>query len=495
MTSAQDLTKFIQEHLNGKKFVAAIHREPYSHVSTPLGIEVTRGHGGVTVLLDGILRKTSGLMVATAATDTDKEVVDKDNKILVPPGEESYELKRIFLTKQELDRFYYGFANQTLWPLCHAVFVKPVFRRSWWKSYVKVNEHFANAIIEEIKGEEAFVWINDYHLALLPKMLREKAPNISVGIFWHTPWPTVEIFRICPWRREILEGMLGADLVGFHRHYHVDNFIDSLRDELGVIVESEPPSVLYGKRLTKLIHLPTGVDTEEIDRHISDNEPITKDIFQKDFGINLHNQRIILSVDRIEYTKGMIERLRIIDRLFEKYPHYRENISHLMIGVPSRLAIPTYKSYHNKVHKMVNRINEKYRTATWQPIHFITRSIDRNRLFSYYHLADIGLVTPLDDGMNLVAKEFILSTQPDKGVLVLSRFAGAAKDLYSAIHTNPYDTDGSADAINYALNMTPEDKKQRNMQMRHVLEEHNMYRWGIDFIQNTLNQNLTQKYL
>lgn len=495
MTTSRDLINFVRETLDNKKFVAAIHREPYSHVKTDEGIRVERSIGGPSVLLDSILRKTGGLMVATGTGDADGDVIDENNIVRVPPGEESYELKRIFLTKKEQDQFYYGFSNQTLWPLCHAVFVKPLFRSSWWRTYVKVNHRFAKAIAKEIDGKEAFVWINDYQLALLPKMLRELNPNVSIGIFWHIPWPTVEIFRICPWRRDILEGMLGADLVGFHRYYHVDNFIDSLREEIGVVVESEPRSVLYRKRLTKLIHLPTGIDTEELDQTIQQSQPMTRDIFQQDLGINITSKYIILSVDRIEYTKGMVERLRILDRLLEKYPNYRHQIAHIMIGVPSRLAIPAYKSYHRKVHKLVARINDKYRHNGWQPIHFITRPIDRNRLFSYYHLADIGLVTPLDDGMNLVAKEFAIGAKPDQGMLVLSRFAGAAKDLHPAIIINPYDTDASADALNYALNLPPEEKQRRNAEMRHILEENNMYRWGIEFIKNTTSENLAQQYL
>lgn len=495
MTTAQDLINFTRETLKGNKFVAAIHREPYSHIHTPQGIRVERSIGGPSVLLDSILRKTGGLMVATASGDADQEVLDSDGKIRVPPGEESYELKRIALTKKEQDQFYYGFSNQTLWPLCHAVFVKPVFRASWWHTYVKVNHRFAKSIIKEIGKDEAFIWINDYQLALLPKMLREMNPNVSIGIFWHIPWPTVEIFRICPWRRDILEGMLGADLVGFHRSYHVSNFVDSLREEIGVIVESEPPSVLYRKRLTKLIHLPTGIDTEEIDTKIAQSEPINRDILRQDLGLNLTSKYLVLSVDRIEYTKGMIERLRILDRLLEKYSHYRHQVTHLMIGVPSRLAIPAYKTYHSKVHKLVQRINEKYRHNGWQPIHFITHAIDRNRLFSYYHLADIGLVTPLDDGMNLVAKEFVIGSDPNRGMLVLSRFAGAAKDLHPAVIINPYDTEGAADALNYALNMNPEERQRRNAEMRHILEENNMFRWGIEFIKNTTSENLAQKYL
>lgn len=495
MTTAQDLIDFVQTTLEGKKFVAAIQREPYSHVHTQQGIQVEKSISGVSVLLDSILKKTGGLMVAAAAGDADREVVNAENKVMVPPNEEKYELKRIFLTKKEQDQFYYGFSNQTLWPLCHAVFVKPVFRSSWWRTYVKVNHRFAKAIYKEIGDNEAFVWINDFQLALVPKMLREMNPNVSLGIFWHTPWPTAEIFRICPWRRDILEGLLGADLIGFHRNYHVGNFIDSMREEIGVIVDSEPPSVLYQKRFTKLVHLPTGIDTQEIDQVINQSKPITRDIFKQDLNLNLTSKHLILSVDRIEYTKGILERLRIIEHFFEKLPQFRHQVTHLMIGVPSRLAIPAYKSYHSKVHKLVDRINEKYRHNGWQPIHFITHAIDRHRLFAYYHLADIGFVTPLDDGMNLVAKEFAIGANPDKGVLVLSRFAGAAKDLHPAIHMNPYDVDGGVGALHYSLKMPAEEKRHRNEEMRHILEENNMYRWGIEFIKHTASENLAQKYL
>lgn len=495
MTTAQDLINFARETLQEKQFIAAIQREPYMHTHAAGGIKVERTIGGVTVLIDSVLRKVGGLMVAIGAGDADKEVLDERGKVRVPPGEESYDLKRIFLTKKEQDQFYYGFSNQTLWPLCHGVFVKPVFRSSWWRTYVKVNHRFAKSILQEVKGKDAFVWINDYHFALLPKMLREMNPNISIGIFWHIPWPTVEIFRICPWRRDILEGLLGADLVGFHRYYHVDNFIDSLREEIGVIVESEPRSVLYRKRLTKLVHLPTGIDTEEIDRELEKSKPITRDILKKDLGLNITSKYLMLSVDRIDYTKGMMEWLRILDRFLEKYPHYRHQVTHLMIGVPSRLAIPAYKTYSRKVYKLVQRINEKYRHNGWQPIHFVDHAIERNRLFTYYHLADIGLISSLDDGMNLVAKEFAIAAEPSKGALVLSRFAGAAKDLHPAIHINPYDTDGSADALNYALNMNPEEKQHRNAEMRNILEENNIYRWGIEFIKNTTSENLAQKYL
>lgn len=496
MTTAKDLINFAQETLREKQFVAAIQREPYMHVHTPNGIKAQKTIGGVATLLNGILRKTGGLMVATAAGDADLEVTDTYGRVKMPPHEESYTLKRVKLTKKELDRFYYGFANQTLWPLCHGVFVKPIFRSSWWRSYVNINRRFAKAILDEIKGRDAFVWINDYHFALVPKMLREKRPNLAIGLFWHIPWPTAEIFRICPWRRDILEGMLGADFIGFHRHYHVENLIDCLREEIGVVVESEPRSVLYQKHLTKITHLPSGIDTDEID-HKLQNTNGGRSILEEDLGLTIDSKYLLLGVDRIDYTKGLLERLRIIDRFLEKYPHFQKQVTYLSIGVPSRLPIPAYKAYSSKVQKLATRINNTYQKNGWQPIHFhvVENGVERDRLFHYYRLADVGLVTPLDDGMNLVAKEFVISAKPDKSMLVLSRFAGAAKDLYSSILINPYDTEGSADALHYALTMPTPDKIQRNAEMRRVLEENNIYRWGIEFIRNTTTENLTHKYL
>lgn len=496
MTNAQELVTYAHEALKNKKVIAAIQAEPYVHNRQPDGsITMEKSVGGGWVLLDGVLRKTGGVMVARARGSADADVLDATGKIKIPPGEESYDLKRIFLTKKENDRFYYGFANQTLWPLCHNVFVKPIFRQSWWRTYIKINRRFANAILQEIKGQDAFVWINDYHFALVPKMLREERPGISIGIFWHIPWPTLEVFRICPWRRNIMEGMLGADLVGFHRQHHVENFIDCLREEIGVIVESEPRSVLYQKHLTKITHLPSGIDIDEIDRKLNHGQRIDRSILEKDLGVKITTKYLILGVDRVDYTKGLIERLRILDRFLEKYPQYQKEVTYLSIGVPSREPIPAYKAYSSRVHKLVKRINNTYRGNGWQPIRFIDRGIDRDRLFAYYRLADVGLVTPLDDGMNLVAKEFAISAQPDKGILVLSRFAGAAKDLYSSILINPYDTESSADALHDALRMDPEEKSRRNAEMRRVLEENNIYRWGIEFIKNATTENLTHKYL
>lgn len=487
MTTSEDLIKFSKKALKNKKFIVAIQREPYIHNKTPHGkIKLQKTAGGAHILLDGILRQVGGLMVALASGNADAQVVDKYNRILVPPKEKAYTLKRIFLKKKEIDGFYYGFANQTLWPLCHAVFIKPIFSSTWWDMYYKVNEKFANAIIEELNNQETFVWINDYHLALLPKMLKKRYSKIRIGTFWHIPWPTHEIFRICPWRKEILQGLLGSDFIGFHRNYHVENFIECVRRELGVIVENEPRSIEYEQNITQLDNIPAGIDYYEIIEKNNYNKTINHKIFKNDYGIS--SQYIIIGVDRIDYTKGLIERLKIIDKFLEKYPTFQEKFSYLSIGAPSRLHIPAYKILNREIFDLVEKINWKYSTNIWQPIYFINQILPREKIFEYYRTADACLVTSLDDGMNLVAKEYIVCSESNKGMLILSKFTGAAKDLKNAILINPYDIDKSADAIYKALTMSKDERIKRNNEMKSVIKENNIYKWAINFIEKTLGK-------
>lgn len=485
MTNADDLIKFAKKALKNKKFVVAIQREPYIHIKDGHGVHLEIAAGGAHVLLDGILRQLGGLMVAIAAGNADSQVVDDQGRIQVPPDNPSYTLKRIFLKKKELDGFYYGFANQTLWPICHAVFVKPIFNKDWWEQYYKVNEKYAEAIIDELKEEDAFIWINDYHLALLPKMLKEKRPNLTIGTFWHIPWPTHEIFRICPWRKELLEGLLGSDFIGFHRGYHMENFIMSARRELEVIVDSEPRTVIHKEHHTKLANLPAGIDYHEIQQELNIIKDVDKSLITKDFGIDYEN--IIIGVDRVDYTKGLIERLKIIDKFFETHPEYLGKLVYLSIGAPSRIHIPAYKNLNRELFDLIEKINWKYSNPDWQPIYFINEVIDRKRLFSYYKLADACLVTSLDDGMNLVAKEYVICTPADKGMLILSKFTGAAKDLKSAVLINPYDIDSSVAALYQALTMKKEEKIERNNKMKTTIKEQNIYNWAINFIQKTVD--------
>lgn len=487
MTTANDLILYSKKVLGNRQLIAALQREPYVHIHTPRGIRLDNMAGGAHVLLDGILRQTGGSMVAIAAGDADREVVDSQGRIAVPPKEKNYFLRRIFLTKKELDGFYSGFANQTLWPLCHAVFVKPIFSPVWWDEYVKVNQKFADAIIaeDEVDGREGVVWINDYHLALVPSMLKAKKPSIKIGTFWHIPWPTYEIFRICPWRKQLLEGLLGSDFIGFHRGYHVENFVECARRELEVIVDSEPRSIVHKDRETKLAFLPAGIDYHEIKEKLEKYKLQTPTMLKEEFGVD--SPYVIVGVDRIDYTKGLKERIKILDRFFTKYPKFREKVIYLQIGSPSRVHIPAYKALNRELTSLVNRVNAKYQTKGWKPLHFMNKIVPREKIFAYYRLSDVCLVTPLDDGMNLVAKEYVICADNGNGSLVLSKFAGAAKDLKSAILINPYDIERSADDLYNALTMPKEEKQRRMADMKNVVKENNIYNWGIEFIKHTLS--------
>lgn len=485
LKTPKDLTSFVKESLEGRKFIVAIQREAYLHTRTAQGIVVEKAAGGAHSLLDGILQATGGVMVALASGDADADVVDKGNRIKVPPEKPTYTLKRVFIKKKELEGFYYGFANQTLWPLCHAVFVKPIFHNAWWQDYVAVNQKFADAIVEELGDKEGFVWVNDYHLALLPTMLRRMKPKLKIGMFWHIPWPTYEIYRICPWRKDIVAGLLGADFIGFHRGYHVDNFLECTRRDLEVIIDSEPRSVTYKEHVTKVANVPAGIDYTEIMDEIGNKKP-SKRLIAEDF--NFSYDRLGIGVDRVDYTKGIPERLKILDRFFFKYPEFIGKFTYLMIGAPSRVHIPAYKALNHEIDDLVEKVNWKYGKDTWLPIQYINKVVPREKIFLYYHLADICMVTSLDDGMNLVAKEYAICNKADKGVLLLSRFTGAAKDMKSAMLINPYDIEGSAIALYHALTMDAKEKEKRNRELKTVLAKNNIYQWGIEFIQDTMSE-------
>jgi trehalose 6-phosphate synthase len=484
MPNSTSLINFIKKQLGTRKLAIAIQREPYVHILTEDGVGLQKIAGGAHILLDGILKKTGGLMVAVAAGNADHLVVDGKNRIKVPPKQDKYTLKRIFLTREETEGFYYGFANQTLWPLCHAVFVRPVFNSDWWKSYVEVNKKFADALYDELKGKEAAIWINDYHLALLPLFLKKKTKKFKIGTFWHIPWPTYEIFRICPWRKEIMEGLLGSDFIGFHRGYHVENFIECARRDLGVIVDTEPRSITYNNHTTNVANFPAGIDYHEILEKLERHKGVTKKMIKEDFGFDY--EYLAIGVDRIDYTKGIVARVQIIDKFLEKHPKYQGKFVYLSIGAPSRESIPAYHDYNERIAKIIQDVNNKYAKGDWKPIRFINEIVKRDRIFAYYKLADVCMVTSLDDGMNLVAKEFIICNNPKKGMLLLSKFTGAAKDLKSAMLINPYDTEGSADALYLALNMKEDEKEKRNLQMKEIVKENNIYKWGTDFIKETL---------
>ena len=460
MWTHEDLKKIVTTKLRGYKLIVTSNREPYLHVLEKGKIICRKGPGGVITALDPVMRTCGGIWVSCGAGDADRQVVDKDNKIKVPPEDPKYTLKTVWLTKEENNGYYYGFSNQSLWPLCHMVFARPVFSALDWKHYREVNKKFAQAILEEVGDQKAFVWIQDYHLALLPKFLKEASPNIVTAHFWHIPWPNPEAFRICPMKNEILEGLLANDLLGFHIRYHCDNFISSVDRELEAKIDRERFSITRMGHETIVRPFPISVDFEAISERAASSVVEEKmKQFKEEFA--LKDKVILLGLDRIDYTKGLADRLKALDRFMEKYPQYKEKFIFLQIGQLSRVHIQQYKELNDQLNSLVEEINWKHSTENWSPIKLVRKYSAYDEVLAFYRLADICIVSSLHDGMNLVCKEYISVKSDLNGVLLLSQFTGAARELPDAVMINPYNIDGFADKIKRAIEMKPEARKRR----------------------------------
>jgi len=432
---------------------------------------------GMVTAMEPVLKACGGLWLASGSGDADKETVDENDKVQVPPYEGNYTLRRVWLTKEQEDHYYYGFSNEGLWPLCHIAHTRPVFRKEDWDYYIEVNALYAKAVLEEIKDEEEpFILVQDYHFALLPDMIKQERPDAKVAIFWHIPWPNPESFGICPWQKELLTGMLGADLIGFHTQYHCNNFLETVNNTLESRVIWENFSVKIGNHFTLVKPFPISIAFTSKD-YDSDNtvKPEALELLNH-HGINAAYMGI--GVDRIDYTKGLIEKFLAIERFFEKYPDYIGNFTFVQIGAPSRSLLKTYSDTISAVEHEAERINWKLKSKNWQPILFLKRHHSHEEIIPYYKAADFCMVTSLHDGMNLVAKEFIIERNQNDGVLILSQFAGASQELHGSIIINPYDIEQAADAIKTALEMPKEEQVQKMKQMRRSIMRHNVYAWG-----------------
>jgi trehalose 6-phosphate synthase len=483
MWTAERLRVSIQSRPFGSLFVVS-NREPYMHVRRGKNIEALVPASGLVTALEPILRACDGTWIASGSGDADKETVDERDRLRVPPDNPEYTLRRVWLTKQEEEGYYYGFSNEGLWPLCHIAHTRPIFRSSDWHSYQDANRKFADAVLAEMEGiEHALLLVQDYHFALLPRMIKEARPDVRVAIFWHIPWPNPEAFRICPWQRELLDGLLGADLVGFHIQAHCNNFLETVDAALESRIEWERFAVKRNGQTTLVRPFPISVDfrasQSQLGTAVSPYE--LRASLLKNLGVKA--SFLGIGVDRIDYTKGIVERFRGIERFLEKYPVYRKQFTFVQIGAPSRTNIPRYDNLVREVEAAANRINARFQTSDWKPIVMLTRHHNHNEIQPYYRAADFCMVTSLHDGMNLVAKEFVAAREDEGGALILSQFTGATRELRDAIIVNPYDTDQLADSIQLALEMDPEERHDRMMRMRRVVKEHNVYRWAGNLIQ------------
>ena len=471
-----NLKKIVKAKIGSYKFIIVSNREPYIHRFFEDEIRCVTPVSGMALVLNIVMQICGGIWVAHGSGEADKDVVDFNDHIQVPPENPNYTLRRVWLTKEEMNGYYFGFANEGLWPICHNAYTRPIFRKSDWDMYRKVNEKFAKIILEEMDDNEGFVFIQDYHFTLLSKILKDKRPDITVAQFWHIPWPNEETFRICPWGDEILEGLLGNDLLGFHIRYHCQNFLDTVDHSIEAKVDWERSSITHNEKETLIRPFPISVDFKKIE-NMSRQAEVEENIKRIKKDRRLKNRLIGIGVDRIDYTKGILERFKAIDRFFEKYPQYLGRFSFLQLGPLSRIHLQQYKNYNDEVYHLMVEINEKYQLKDWQPIILRKTYFSQEDLINYYRLADICIVSSLHDGMNLVAKEFVASRWDNDGVLILSRFTGSARELETALLINPFATDQFADTIKEALEMDEEEKKKRMQRMREIVEENNIYRW------------------
>jgi len=483
--TAERLKAEMKNILHEKRIIVVSNREPYMHIREGKEIRCIVPASGMVTALEPILDACGGLWIASGTGDADKESVDKNDKVQVPPDEPKYTLKRLWQTKDEEDHFYYGFSNEGLWPLCHIAHTRPIFRKEDWRFYKKVNENFAKAVLHETADEEQpFILIQDYHFALLPELIRKGKPNAKIAIFWHIPWPNPESFGICPWEKELLLGLLGADLIGFHTQYHCNNFLDNVNNALESRVSWENFSVNIGSRTTFIKPFPISIAFTLKDLDVNSRK-IEPGKLLNEYGIS--SQYFGIGVDRIDYTKGIAEKFLAIERFFEKNPSYIGKLTFIQIGAPSRTLIKSYSDVVSLIENEADRINWRFKSKNWQAILLLKSHHSHEEIAPFYSTADFCMVTSLHDGMNLVAKEFIASRSNNDGSLILSRFTGASHELQGAIIINPYDTEKTADAIKYALEMTQEEKCQRMKQMRQVVLTQNIYSWAASLLKTLIN--------
>jgi trehalose 6-phosphate synthase len=474
----QRLKQTLNRYLRGEKVIILSNREPYLHERSEDGaVKVVHPASGLVTALEPVVRACSGIWIAHGSGSADRETVDAAGRVRVPPGEESYALRRIWLTPEEEKGYYYGFSNEGLWPLCHVAHARPIFRSEDWKQYQAVNEKFADALCEEVDTEDPIVLVQDYHLALVPRLLRERLPRATVIMFWHIPWPNSERVSICPWGNELLTGMLGASILGFHTQFHCNNFLESVDRLLESRIDREQNAVVQKGHRTLIRPYPISLEWPV--RWAKSAPPVAECRSEVLRELGLSPDALLgLGVDRLDYTKGIEERFLAVERLLEAVPELVGRFTFVQLAAPSRTAIPRYQQLNDRVEEVAARINERFGRGSYRPILLRRAHHEPPSVFRYYRAADVCYVSSLHDGMNLVAKEFVAAREDEGGVLVLSKFTGAARELPEALIVNPYDLDEASSALAAALQMPRGEQRERMRAMRAFLSEFNIYRWA-----------------
>ena len=471
------LRSILREDLKGDEILIVSNREPYIHVRRDRGIEVRRPASGLVTALEPVMRACSGTWIAHGSGNADREMVDAQDHVMVPPDKPAYRIRRVWLSKEEEAGYYYGFANEGLWPLCHIAHTRPVFRAPDWEHYREINRRFARAVESESRTADPIVLVQDYHLALAPRMIRERLPRATIIAFWHIPWPNPEAFGVCPWRREILEGLLGSSILGFHTQFHCNNFFDTVDRYLEARVDRETFTISYGGEPTEVHRYPISIEWPPAPLAAQPPVAECRARIRREHGL-ADDVHLGVGVDRLDYTKGILERFAAIERLLELEPQWVGRFAFLQIAAPSRSSIEEYQNLDARVRAAAQHINERFGTPTCQPVVLRIEHHDAAQVYTCYRAADFGFVSSLHDGMNLVAKEFVAARDDERGALILSQFTGAARELPEALIVNPYDTEECAAALGQALAMPPDEQRSRMRSMRRLVQEFNVYRWA-----------------
>jgi len=472
------LRRILRQDLKGDEVLIVSNREPYVHVKRKDNvIEIQRPASGLVTALEPIVRACSGTWIAHGAGSADRETVDKNDHVMVPPERPAYRVRRVWLSPEEEQGYYYGFANEGLWPLCHIAHTRPVFRAPDWEHYQGVNRRFAEIVADEARTEDPIILVQDYHFALLPRMVRERLPRATIITFWHIPWPNPEAFGILPWREEVLDGMLGSSILGFHTQFHCNNFFDTVDRFLEARVDRETFSISYGGGMTEVRRYPISIEWPPAALQVQ--LPVAECRLRVRERLGLApDVKLGVGVDRLDYTKGILERFSAIERLFELEPRWIGQFAFIQVAAPSRSSIEEYQQLDVRVRALAARINERFGKGDYQPIILRIEHHDAAQVYELYRASEVCIVSSLHDGMNLVAKEFVAARDDEQGVLVLSQFTGAARELAESLIVNPYDFEQSAAALHLALTMSPDEQRARMRSMRNLVQEFNVFRWA-----------------
>jgi trehalose 6-phosphate synthase len=475
--TAERLRSALIRNLQGERLVVLSNREPYIHERTPQGIRVQHPASGVVTALEPLMRACSGVWVAHGSGSADRETVDRHDHVSVPPGEESYVVRRVWLSEAEEQGYYYGFANEGIWPLCHVAHARPTFRSEDWEYYVRVNEKFAAAVCEEIDSEDPIILVQDYHFALAPAMIRRRLPRATIITFWHIPWPNSERIAICPWHEEIISGLLGSSILGFHTQGHCNNFIDSVDAFMESRIDRESNAIVQGARKTLIRPYPISIAWPVRWLEGIPSVAECRAAIRRDLGLPA-DAFVCVGIDRLDYTKGIEERLSALDVMLTRFPEFRGRATFVQLAAPSRTKIDRYRELNDRVERLTKEINDRWSVDGYRPIILLRTHHEPPTVFRYYRGADACYVSSLQDGKNLVAKEFVAARDDEHGVLILSQFRGAARELTEALIVNPYDLDEASNALAAAFRMSDAEQRVRMRSMRRLVSEFNVFRWA-----------------